>query len=66
MKMCGMDIFRRCTSGRRGGRWRLSGGLATTLLPDPGTPEKRRELCERIGGRWWKDRTEENAQWQDV
>lgn len=25
--------------------------LIATLLPDPGTPEKRRELCERIGGR---------------
>ena len=24
--------------------------LLATLLPDPGTPEKRRELCERIGG----------------
>jgi putative DNA methylase len=24
--------------------------LIATLLPDPGTPEKRRELCERIGG----------------
>lgn len=25
--------------------------LLATLLPDPGTPEKRRELCEKIGGR---------------
>ncbi len=25
--------------------------LIATLLPDPGTPEKRRELIERIGGR---------------
>lgn len=25
--------------------------LIATLLPDPGTPEKRRELCEKIGGR---------------
>ena len=25
--------------------------LLATLLPDPGTPEKRRELCERIGGK---------------
>ncbi|MCX7017990.1 MAG: DUF1156 domain-containing protein [Candidatus Sumerlaeota bacterium] len=25
--------------------------LIATLLPDPGTPEGRRELCERIGGR---------------
>jgi adenine-specific DNA methylase len=25
--------------------------LIATLLPDPGTPEKRRELCERIGGK---------------
>ncbi|MCX6538612.1 MAG: DUF1156 domain-containing protein [Acidobacteria bacterium] len=25
--------------------------LIATLLPDPGTSEKRRELCERIGGR---------------
>jgi adenine-specific DNA methylase len=24
--------------------------LLATLLPDPGTPELRRELCERIGG----------------
>src|ERR671913_151543 len=24
--------------------------LIATLLPDPGTPEKRRELIERIGG----------------
>jgi len=24
--------------------------LIATLLPDPGTPEKRKELCERIGG----------------
>ena len=23
--------------------------LIATLLPDPGTPEKRRELCERSG-----------------
>ncbi|MGE0274938.1 MAG: DUF1156 domain-containing protein [Nitrospiraceae bacterium] len=25
--------------------------LIATLLPDPGTPEARKELCERIGGR---------------
>ena len=25
--------------------------LIATLLPDPGTPELRRELCERIGGK---------------
>lgn len=25
--------------------------LIATLLPDPGTPEKRRELCEKIGGK---------------
>ena len=25
--------------------------LLATLLPDPGTPEKRLELCERIGGK---------------
>ena len=25
--------------------------LLATLLPDPGTPEKRKELCERIGGK---------------
>jgi putative DNA methylase len=25
--------------------------LIATLLPDPGTPESRRELCERIGGK---------------
>ncbi len=25
--------------------------LIATLLPDPGTPEKRLELCEKIGGR---------------
>jgi putative DNA methylase len=25
--------------------------LIATLLPDPGTPEARRELCERIGGK---------------
>jgi len=25
--------------------------LIATLLPDPGTPEGRRELCEKIGGR---------------
>ncbi|HOG49425.1 MAG TPA: DUF1156 domain-containing protein [Lentisphaeria bacterium] len=25
--------------------------LLATLLPDPGTPEKRSELCERIGGK---------------
>ncbi len=25
--------------------------LIATLLPDPGTPETRRELCERIGGK---------------
>ncbi|MFA4943389.1 MAG: DUF1156 domain-containing protein [Lentisphaeria bacterium] len=25
--------------------------LIATLLPDPGTPEKRRDLCERIGGK---------------
>jgi putative DNA methylase len=25
--------------------------LIATLLPDPATPEKRRELCERIGGK---------------
>jgi putative DNA methylase len=24
--------------------------LLATLLPDPGTPEERRKLCERIGG----------------
>ena len=25
--------------------------MIATLLPDPGTPETRRELCERIGGK---------------
>jgi len=25
--------------------------LLCTLLPDPGTPEKHRELCEKIGGK---------------
>lgn len=25
--------------------------LIATLLPDPGTPEARRALCERIGGK---------------
>lgn len=25
--------------------------LIATLLPDPGTPEKRQELCEKIGGK---------------
>ncbi|MCF7669702.1 MAG: DUF1156 domain-containing protein, partial [Verrucomicrobia bacterium] len=25
--------------------------LLATLLPDPGTPEERRKLCERIGGK---------------
>ena len=25
--------------------------LFATLLPDPGTPEKRKELCEKIGGK---------------
>src|SRR3954467_8984622 len=25
--------------------------LLATLLPDPGTPEKRRALCEKIGGK---------------
>src|SRR5947209_13704406 len=25
--------------------------LIATLLPDPGTPEKRRELCEKIAGK---------------
>ena len=25
--------------------------LIATLPPDPGTPEKRRELCEKIGGK---------------
>src|SRR3989449_6155960 len=25
--------------------------LLATLLPDPGTPEGRKELCEKIGGR---------------
>ena len=24
--------------------------LIATLLPDPGTPEERQKLCERIGG----------------
>ncbi len=27
------------------------GALIAALLPDPGTPEKRKELCEKIGGR---------------
>ncbi|MBI5853023.1 MAG: DUF1156 domain-containing protein [Planctomycetes bacterium] len=29
--------------------------LIATLLPDPGTPEARRELCERIGGKLVKN-----------
>lgn len=29
--------------------------LLATLLPDPGTPEKRKELCERIGGKLVKN-----------
>ena len=47
-----MGISRRCTSGRRGGRWRRAGRRCwRRLLPDPGTEEGRRELRERIGGR---------------
>lgn len=29
--------------------------LIATLLPDPGSPEKRKELCERIGGKLVKN-----------
>ena len=29
--------------------------LLATLLPDPGTPEKRKALCERIGGKLVKN-----------
>src|SRR5260221_14683871 len=29
--------------------------LIATLLPDPGTPEKRKELTERVGGRVVKE-----------
>src|SRR5260370_24998693 len=28
--------------------------LIATLLPDPGTPEARQELCEKIAGKWVK------------
>jgi hypothetical protein len=38
------------TSGRRGGRWPFA-TLIATLLPDPGDPEERRRLIERIGRR---------------
>src|ERR1700736_829074 len=33
--------------------------LLATLLPDPGTPEKRRELCEKIGGKLKEERDKE-------
>ena len=47
-----MDISRRCTSGRRGVHWLQSrAALLATLLPDPGTPQGRKELCEKIGGK---------------
>lgn len=35
-------------------RWPLAAcraALIATLLPDPGTPEERQKLCEKIGGR---------------
>ena len=32
--------------------------LIATLLPDPGTPEKRKELLEKIGGDGKKDVTD--------
>ena len=51
-RTCGMGIFRLCISGRRGGRLAACrAALLATLLPDPGTPEARRQLCERIGGK---------------
>ena len=51
-KMSAMGIFRRCISGRRGGRWRPAvAALIATLLPDPGDAEKRSELCEKIAGK---------------
>ena len=33
--------------------------LIATLLPDPGTPEKRRELCEKIGGKLKEEKDKE-------
>ena len=33
--------------------------LLATLLPDPGTPEKRRELCEKIGGKLKEEKDKE-------
>ena len=33
--------------------------LLATLLPDPGTPEKRRELCEKIGGKLVEEKDDE-------
>ncbi len=39
--------------------------LLATLLPDPGTPEGRRELCEKIGGRL-KTETDEEGRVKEV
>ena len=51
-RMSATGTSRRCTSGRRGARWRRAGPrLIATLLPDPGTPEARKELLEKIGGK---------------
>src|SRR5262245_25785750 len=33
--------------------------LLATLLPDPGTAEARRELCEKIGGRLIEEKDKE-------
>ena len=35
--------------------------LIATLLPDPGTPEKRQEMCERIGGKVIKQIEKKNG-----
>jgi putative DNA methylase len=50
--MCAMDISRPSIFGRHGGRSpHARAALIATLLPDPGDPEERRRLIERIGGR---------------
>src|SRR5438046_10565713 len=33
--------------------------LLATLLPDPGTPEGRKELCEKIGGKLTTEKDKE-------
>ena len=59
-KAFGMGIFPRCICGLPGDRLLPAAPLyLLPFFPSPGTPEKRRELCEKIGGKLKEEKDKE-------